>query len=257
MQKEEYEEWMPIDEDIPVAATLTDLEICQVFCEEVQAIKVGDSDGDKCVEENTLCLKEEGIFQPGCFEKTDKPGGTWCYRNEVIDGVPSIMSSTIINHSKEIGALSKYPPPKEFNNFMRHGELYQYFMSICESTDALKHIRYNMEISSVKRADDYEESGRWIVTVKNTVTGEISTDVCDGVLVCTGQFSHKKMPTYTGQELFKGEILHTHGLRGVEKYRNKKVVVVGMGCSGLDAAVEISNAAKQVYLSTRSGAHVL
>ncbi|GBN00896.1 hypothetical protein AVEN_274076-1 [Araneus ventricosus] len=45
MQEEEYEEWMSIDEDIPVAATLTDLEICQV-------IKVDDSDGDECVEEN-------------------------------------------------------------------------------------------------------------------------------------------------------------------------------------------------------------
>ncbi|GBN01756.1 hypothetical protein AVEN_224468-1 [Araneus ventricosus] len=45
MQKEEYEEWMSIDEVIPVAATLTDLEICQ-------AIKVDGSDGDECVEEN-------------------------------------------------------------------------------------------------------------------------------------------------------------------------------------------------------------
>ncbi|GBN60780.1 hypothetical protein AVEN_244844-1, partial [Araneus ventricosus] len=52
MQKEEYEEWMSIDEDIPVAATLTDLEICQAVCEQDQAIKVDDSDGDECVEEN-------------------------------------------------------------------------------------------------------------------------------------------------------------------------------------------------------------
>ncbi|GBL93831.1 hypothetical protein AVEN_153602-1 [Araneus ventricosus] len=52
MQKEEYEELMFIDEDIPVAATLTDLEICQAFCEQDQAIKVDDSDGDECVEEN-------------------------------------------------------------------------------------------------------------------------------------------------------------------------------------------------------------
>ncbi|GBN09107.1 hypothetical protein AVEN_162072-1 [Araneus ventricosus] len=43
MQKEDYEEWMSIDEDIPVAATLTDLDICQ-------AIKVDDSDRDECVE---------------------------------------------------------------------------------------------------------------------------------------------------------------------------------------------------------------
>ncbi|GBM67331.1 hypothetical protein AVEN_97306-1, partial [Araneus ventricosus] len=48
MQKEER---MSIEEDIPVAATLTDLEICQAVCGQDQAIKV-DSNGDECVEEN-------------------------------------------------------------------------------------------------------------------------------------------------------------------------------------------------------------
>ncbi|GBL92495.1 hypothetical protein AVEN_174757-1 [Araneus ventricosus] len=53
MQKEEYEEWTSNDEDIPIAATLTDLEICRAVCEQDQAIKVADSDGDECVEENS------------------------------------------------------------------------------------------------------------------------------------------------------------------------------------------------------------
>ncbi|GBM28528.1 hypothetical protein AVEN_70127-1 [Araneus ventricosus] len=52
MQKEEHEEWMYIDEDLPVAATLTDLEICQAVCEQDQAIKDDDSVGDECVKEN-------------------------------------------------------------------------------------------------------------------------------------------------------------------------------------------------------------
>ncbi|GBM93504.1 hypothetical protein AVEN_22133-1 [Araneus ventricosus] len=43
---------MPIDEDIPLAATVADLEICQAVCEKDQAIKVDDSGGDECVEEN-------------------------------------------------------------------------------------------------------------------------------------------------------------------------------------------------------------
>ncbi|GBN15100.1 hypothetical protein AVEN_19966-1 [Araneus ventricosus] len=46
MQKEKYEGWMSIGEDIPVAATLTYLEICQ-------AIKVDDSGVDECVEEKS------------------------------------------------------------------------------------------------------------------------------------------------------------------------------------------------------------
>ncbi|GBO43974.1 hypothetical protein AVEN_258063-1 [Araneus ventricosus] len=49
MQKDEYGEWMFIDEDILVAATLTDFEICQDVCEQDQAMKVDDSE---CVELN-------------------------------------------------------------------------------------------------------------------------------------------------------------------------------------------------------------
>ncbi|GBM02044.1 hypothetical protein AVEN_209740-1 [Araneus ventricosus] len=58
MQKEEYEEWVFIDEDIPATTTLTDLEICQPVCEQCQAIKVDDSDGDECVEENPPPIAE-------------------------------------------------------------------------------------------------------------------------------------------------------------------------------------------------------
>ncbi|GBM96273.1 hypothetical protein AVEN_173040-1 [Araneus ventricosus] len=43
---------MSIDEDILVAATLTDLEICQAICQQDKEIKVDDSDVDECVDEN-------------------------------------------------------------------------------------------------------------------------------------------------------------------------------------------------------------
>ncbi|GBN58514.1 hypothetical protein AVEN_65998-1 [Araneus ventricosus] len=52
MLKKEYEKLMSIDEDIPVAATLTGLEICEAVCGQDQAINVDDSDGDECAEEN-------------------------------------------------------------------------------------------------------------------------------------------------------------------------------------------------------------
>ncbi|GBM89739.1 hypothetical protein AVEN_74760-1 [Araneus ventricosus] len=52
MRKEEYEEWESLDEDFPVVATLTDLEIRKAVCQQDQAIKVHDSDGEEWVEEN-------------------------------------------------------------------------------------------------------------------------------------------------------------------------------------------------------------
>ncbi|GBN06211.1 hypothetical protein AVEN_55013-1 [Araneus ventricosus] len=56
MQKEKYEEWMSINEDIPVAATLTVLEV-------FQAIKLEDSDGDEYVEENPSTNAEMRPFR--------------------------------------------------------------------------------------------------------------------------------------------------------------------------------------------------
>lgn len=202
-------------------------------------------------------LKEEGCFEPICFEKTSKHGGTWCYREETEEGVASIMPTTVINHSKEMGALSNFPPPKESSIFMRHQELYQYASEYFKQKDVLRHVRHNTEATSVKKATDYKETGRWVVTVRDRITNEFTTDVYDGVLVCVGHINRPKMPTYPGQDEFKGKILHSHSLKGVSPYQSKNVVVVGMGCSGLDAAVETSSVAKQVYLSTRSGAHVI
>ncbi|GBN23417.1 hypothetical protein AVEN_18830-1, partial [Araneus ventricosus] len=49
MQRKEYEE-SSNNEDIPVGATLTDLEIFQAVCDQNQKLKVDDSDGDKCAE---------------------------------------------------------------------------------------------------------------------------------------------------------------------------------------------------------------
>ncbi|GBL80302.1 hypothetical protein AVEN_92225-1 [Araneus ventricosus] len=59
MRKEQYEESMSIEEDIPVAATLTYLEIYQAVCKQEQAIKVDDSEGDECVEENNPLTNAE------------------------------------------------------------------------------------------------------------------------------------------------------------------------------------------------------
>lgn len=104
-------------------------------------------------------------------------------------------------------------------------------------------------IFQVKRSVDYDKTGRWDVESKNRETGEIFYETFDGVMVCVGQFGYPKMPSYPGMEKFKGTILHTHDLKEVYEFKNKKVVVVGMGCSGIDAAVDLSNVASKVNLN--------
>ncbi|KFM82546.1 Dimethylaniline monooxygenase [N-oxide-forming] 3, partial [Stegodyphus mimosarum] len=84
-------------------------------------------------------LKEEGL-NPICFEQTDKPGGTWNYREvSNMEGVASIMPT-------------------------RHSEMYQYIKDFASEHDCFKHIQFNMMVTCVKRSKDYDETGRWVVT---------------------------------------------------------------------------------------------
>lgn len=50
---------------------------------------------------------------------------------------------------------------------------------------------------------------------------------------------------------------HTQYYKKPDKFADKKVLVVGVGNSGLDAAVELSSVAESVLLSTRSGCWIL
>lgn len=53
--------------------------------------------------------------------------------------------------------------------------------------------------------------------------------------------------------VFKGEVIHSWQYRDPYKYIDKRVLIIGVGNSGGDIAVELSRIASQVYLSTRTG----
>jgi dimethylaniline monooxygenase (N-oxide forming) len=76
-------------------------------------------------------------------------------------------------------------------------------------------------------------------------------------MVCTGHHADKKMAQFEGEKEFKGQIIHSHDYRDHRGYEEKRVVVVGIGNSGGDVAVELGKISKQVYLSTRRGAWIL
>ncbi|XP_010143784.1 PREDICTED: dimethylaniline monooxygenase [N-oxide-forming] 5-like, partial [Buceros rhinoceros silvestris] len=57
-------------------------------------------------------------------------------------------------------------------------------------------------------------------------------------------------------EKFKGRYLHSRDYKDAQDFTDKRVIVIGIGNSGLDLAVEISHTAKQVFLSTRRGAWI-
>lgn len=77
------------------------------------------------------------------------------------------MKSTIINSSKEMMAYSDFPPDSSYPNYMHNRDVLSYLRSYANNFDLLKRIRFNTQIISVQRANDYEATGKWEVTSKD------------------------------------------------------------------------------------------
>ncbi|XP_048669823.1 flavin-containing monooxygenase 5 [Marmota marmota marmota] len=78
-------------------------------------------------------------------------------------------------------------------------------------------------------------------------------------MVCTGHHTNAHLPleSFPGIEKFKGQYFHSRDYENPEAFAGKRVIIIGIGNSGGDLAVEISHTAKQVFLSTRRGAWIL
>lgn len=200
--------------------------------------------------------KEEG-HEYVIFEMYKELGGLWRYREEDLNGLGSVSAATIINSSKEMSAFSDFPPDAQYPNYMHNSKMVKYIEDYANSIGCLDKMHFEHKVLNVEKADSFEEDGRWVVTVEDMKTKRQSKDTYDGVMVCTGHHVTPSWATFPGQETFKGKIIHTHSYKKPTEFIGKRVVVVGIGNSGGDVAVELSMVNPTVYLSTRRGAWVV
>ncbi|XP_071948084.1 flavin-containing monooxygenase 5-like [Antedon mediterranea] len=200
------------------------------------------------------CLDEELV--PVCFEKTDEIGGLWNFR-EYRDEQAGVFKSTIINTNKEMMCYSDFPIPKDYPNFMHNTYVQKYFDLYAKQFNLTKYIQFQTKVEHVTQCEDFKKTGQWKVTITNLKTKTVSTEIFDGVMVCNGHHCDPHVAVFPGQDKFTGRILHTHEYIDHHGFEGKRIVVVGIGNSGGDAAVELSRHAEQVFLSTRRGAWVI
>ncbi|XP_069823694.1 flavin-containing monooxygenase 5-like isoform X2 [Dendropsophus ebraccatus] len=201
------------------------------------------------------CL-EEGL-EPTCYERTGDIGGLWRFDENPEAGRASIYKSVIINTSKEMMCYSDFPIPDDYPNYMHNSKIMQYFRLYAEHFQLVQYIQFKTTVCSVKKRPDFATSGQWeVITEKDS---KRETAIFDGVIVCSGHHTeaHYPLATFQGIERFKGRYLHSRDYKGPDEFKGKRVIVVGIGNSGGDIAVEVSRTASQVFLSTRRGSWIL
>jgi dimethylaniline monooxygenase (N-oxide forming) len=194
------------------------------------------------------CLDEN--LYPVCFEMGSDIGGLWNYTSDLIEGRVSVSKSTVTNTSKEISAFSNFPMPIDFPNYLHHDKFLEYYRLYAQTFDLTSKIKFNCKVTKVTPTLDYETSGQWEIRYN-----ENSTDIFDAVMVCTGILWKPYEPFYKGlnDKKFTGEVIHGWKYRDSTGFEGKRVLIIGMGNSGCDIGVDLSQVASQVYMSVNNG----
>ncbi|HET7120554.1 MAG TPA: NAD(P)-binding domain-containing protein [Solirubrobacterales bacterium] len=186
-----------------------------------------------------------------CFEKGSQVGGNWRYEND--NGMSSAYRSLHINTSRRVMAFDSLPMPDHFPDYPDHFQMAAYFDEFVDHFGLRDKISFRTEVVSVEPAD-----GAWAVTTVGEDGGR-ETSRYRAVLVANGHHWNPRWPepAFPGADEFSGEQIHAHHYREPDVLPGKRVLVLGLGNSAVDIAVESSRIAEKTFLAVRRGAYVI
>ena len=179
-----------------------------------------------------------------CFEASDRVGGNWVFGNK--NGMSSAYEGLYINTSRDRMQYADYPMPRSYPDFPHHTQIARYFDDYVDHFGFRKKITFETKVTKVERDGD-----AWSVTCGTR------TSRYEWLLVANGHHWDPLWPDPPFPGTFAGRQLHAHDYKSMDELRGKRVVVVGMGNSAMDIAVESSEIAKATFLAARRGVHVI
>jgi dimethylaniline monooxygenase (N-oxide forming) len=188
-----------------------------------------------------------------CFETGSEVGGNWRYLND--NGMSSSYKSLHINTSRQIMEYKSFPMTDEYPTYPNHVQIARYFDSYVDHFGFRDKIRFRTEVTHVAPAS----GGGWDVTVRSRGAEQTETARYSHVLVANGHHWDARMPepAFPGADTFTGAQLHSHDYKTFDSFENKRVLVLGIGNSACDIAVETSKVSDRTFLAMRRGAHIV
>ncbi|OBF99524.1 flavin-containing monooxygenase [Mycolicibacter sinensis] len=184
-----------------------------------------------------------------CFESSDRIGGNWAFGNP--NGHSSAYRSLHIDTSKHQLSFRDFPMPADYPDFLHHTLVKEYLESYAAAFDLKDNIEFETGVTHARRLPD----GGWELELAGG--GRQRFDL---LVVANGHHWDPRLPDFPGE--FTGEMLHAHHYIDPKtplQFSGKRILVVGLGNSAADIAVELSSRTleNELTLSTRSGAWIV
>lgn len=153
-----------------------------------------------------------------------------------------------LHTTRRWSALPGLPMPRRFGRWVSRDDVVRYLEKYAEHHGI--EVVTGVEVSRVDRAAD---GTGWRLTASGgrELTGR-------AVVVATGYNHTPRIPDWTGRDTFTGELLHASEYRNPAPYAGKDVLVVGVGNTGAEIAVDlVEGGASRVRLAVRTVPHIV
>ncbi|MFJ5732396.1 flavin-containing monooxygenase [Streptomyces paradoxus] len=182
-------------------------------------------------------LRARGI-RAVVLEKSDRVGSSWRGHYDRLH----------LHTTRRLSSLPGLPMPRRFGRWVSRDDVVRYLEKYAEHHRL--EIVTGVEVSRVERTPD---GTGWLLhaTGGRELTGA-------AVVVATGYNHTPRLPDWPGRSAFSGEFLHAREYRSGKPYAGRDVLVVGVGNTGAEIAVDlVESGASRVRLAVRTVPHIV
>jgi monooxygenase len=179
------------------------------------------------------------------LERRERLGGTWD-----LFKYPGIRSD-----SDMFTFGYKFRPWHDTKVLAPGASIRQYIADTAAEYGIDKKIQYGLKIVT---ADWSSVDAQWTVTALVEATGESRTYTCGFLISCTGYYNYDAgyLPSFPGEDRFKGQRIHPQHWPEDLDYAGKKVVVIGSGATAVTLVPSMAGTAEHVTMLQRSPSYV-
>jgi len=169
-------------------------------------------------------------------ERTDKIAWSWHNHYDRLS----------LHTVKQLSALPHLPFPENYPLYVPRLDLVKYYENYATHFNIKPH--FNTAVHNITK----NKQGEWIVSTEDGPTFQTQH-----VVVATGVNRVPYQPKWKGQEDFNGTITHSRHYKNPEPFKGGKTLIIGMGNTGAELALDLSEHEVKTWISVRSPLNVV
>ncbi len=145
---------------------------------------------------------------------------------------------------KQLSCLPYFPFPAAYPRYVPRQLMIEYLESYAASFDLKP--RFGDAARAVRR-----HGNDWLVQ------GTSSSISARHVVVASGFNAEPVTPSVPGMEKFRGKVIHSADYVNAKPFAGQSVLVIGMGNTGAEIALDLSDGGARTSISLRNGVHIV